>query len=138
MNKIAAYVRTKSAPFYLKLTAYILAIVSAVVYQVIDKGDPTYSNTAFLLVLAGGILGILILLLGAFVKAPILSLIPVLLFAVGLGKHLYASLPPISDLFTNVVLFGGNQKLGILFIVLFSVSLIVTIVCSFLSDEKRA
>ncbi len=131
MNKIKDFFSTKNAVFYVKLATYVLAVIGAIVYVSIDYGDVTYSSSAFALVLVGGIAGICLLIL----NIPSLALIPVLLLAVGVGLHGYAALPSITDLFTGVVLFGGNQELGITFLIWFMCCALICTVCCFFNDR---
>ena len=132
MKTIKTFFHTKTAVYYVKLAAYAAALVGAVLYIALDRGDVTYSPAAFILMLAGGAAGLLLSVL----NVPAAALVPVALFSAGLGMHAYAALPSISDLFTGVVLFGGNQTMGILFIAWFAVCALVCIVCCFFKDRN--
>lgn len=124
--------KDRTIGFWVSFAAGVLAILSAIIYIATDYGDPTFSTAAFALVLVAGVVQIVVL---AF-NFSVLLLLPVALLAAGCGLHIYAAMPPITDIFNGVNLYGGNGELGIVFIVLFVVTAIAATVGCFMKQKK--
>lgn len=124
--------KNRTAGFWVSFGAGVLAILSAIIYIATDFGDPTFSTAAFALVLVAGFAQIALL---AF-DSSLLLLIPVALIAAGCGLHIYAAVPPITDIMNGVNLYNGNGELGIVFIVLFVLTAALATAGCFMAQRK--
>lgn len=117
-----------------KLLYVILAvgIIADAAFIAMDSGDITFSMGCFGCVLAGSIVG----LLDLFVSLDLLLWLASILYVAGVGFHLYAALPSISDLWNHVNFIGGNQPLAIAFGSIFIVIMLFLLSANFVVERK--
>lgn len=105
----------------------LMGMVAGIVFAVLDAGDVTFSMYCVACIVAGSLVG----LADAVFSRDILLWISSLLYVAGVGFHLYAALPSISDLWNHVNFIGGNQTLAIIFGSVFVAVMAVLLVSNF-------
>lgn len=119
----------------------LVMIVVSVLYLIIDAGAlkiQDYSRTfAFIMILAGALVGILSFFLDIKFLKDYLPLASLALYAVGTGRQFYLVAYPFADLLTGVNWFGGNLAIYLVFFLLFLTASVLEIVLLFLPDEKK-
>lgn len=135
MEVVKRYFSDRTAGFWLIFAASVAAIAGAIVYIAVYAALSTpalaernFSAVSFAFMLAGGVTG----LAACLFDIGLLSLIPVALFSVATGMHVYTSIPSITDLITGVNFYMGTQEYAIAFIVIFAVISIAAVISCFL------
>lgn len=123
--------------FYMSMCVAVLAIVAAVALIAADRTDTgaldrTFSLWAFIFVLVGAA----VQLISALFDFAALPLFPVIFYAVGTGLHVYTGIPTLTDIFTHVNFYGGNQWAVIVFGALFLLFAVLSAVNCFLEQRK--
>ncbi len=128
------YFENRTCGFYLTLISAGVALVSGILYFVLDGSDigRTFSWLAFALMLAGTLSEASVL----FTRVRFASLIPTAFYIAGFAIALRATLPSVSDLWNNVNFIGGNAYLGMTFTALFLLSAILNTVANFFGMEQ--
>ena len=131
--------KNRAIGFWLGFGAAVLALVAAIAYLIlflalstVAEAERNYSAVTFVMLLLGSIGGIAII----FFKHPLLNLLPVIFLSIGAGIHLYTAIPSITDLFTGVNFYGGNQTYGIAFIIITMICAALSVLSCFLSQRK--
>ena len=71
-----------------------------------------------------------------FTDLKFARLLPVVLYALGLGMYFYLAMFPIADAVTGVQFFGGNVGNTVLFLVLIAVGTVAEVASCFMSQRK--
>ncbi len=125
--------KNRTIGYWLSAAAAVIALISAVVYAIVDNGDAmTFSVPALVIMIVGA----LSFLLVAFFDFKFLSLIPCLLYIAGFCLCLQSTLPSLSDVWNHVNFIGGNGLVALAFTVCFGVSAILSIVTCFMEQYK--
>lgn len=124
--------KDRTIGYYLNFAAAALAIVSAILLVAIDSGDKTCSMAAFAMMLVGGLSFAAVM----FINIDILPVVPGIFYVLGFALELWATLPPLSDVWNGVNFIGGNAYVGLVFTILFAVSAILSIVSNFMEQRK--
>jgi len=133
--------------FYLELCAGIVAIISSVIFFIFDRqilgGDIRFDDSSYMtliFMLCGGA----VCLVDAFIPLPFIGIAAAVLFGFGLGSHLRLACYPMADLGQGVAFFTGDTAkaqsavtLFMIFLVIFLLVAIATIVANFLSIKKK-
>lgn len=125
--------KDRTIAFYIGLGAAAAALIADILYIGLDYGDVTFSIATFAFVLIGALSEIAVVLLGW----DFLILIPVVLCSIGFGIFVYTVIPSITDLFTQVNFYGGNQTLAIAFFVIFLITTLCSIVTVFFNQKSN-
>lgn len=145
MNRVFFYIKKqlfekRTVGFYLGLASALWMLASDIVYMSLDAGAlkiEDYSKTlAFWMIL----IGVLAELTHVFVNerhlSPVLPLLPVVFYSIGLGRQLYLTAYPIADVMTGVNWFGGNLSVYLTCFILFFIGTVAAIVSSFMRQRK--
>lgn len=145
MNKIFSYVKkqlfeNRTVGFYLGLGAALWMLVSDVVYMILDAGAlkiEDYSKTlAFWMILIGVVAELINVFVDERHLSPFLPILPVVFYAIGLGRQIYLTAYPIADVMTGVNWFGGNLNVYLTCFILFFIGTLTAIVSSFMKQRK--
>lgn len=109
----------------------IVGLVASVSFVVLDAGDVTFSAYCVACIAAGSLVG----LADVFLSREALLWVSSLFYTAGVGFHLYAALPSISDLWNHVNFIGGNQTLAIVFGSIFVAVMAVLLVSNFVIER---
>ena len=126
--------KSRPAAFWIGLGTAALAIVSAVMLIALDHGDKTFSATAFVCMLVGGITFAAVV----FFDIELAAVVPGLLYVIGFAFELDATLPPLSDVWNGVNFIGGNATMGLTFTVIFAVCALIAVVTCFMEQGRKA
>ena len=139
MNKMRNLLASRTKPVFAAYLIFLVGIITSIVFLITDGADRTFSMGCFLCVVIGSVVGladILIHLRGMLIFAAALS------YVAGVGFHLYAALPSLSDLWNHVNFIGGNQSAALVFGTIYIVLTAGLIVINFFSlskpQEKKA
>ena len=124
--------KDRTVGFYIGLAGAVLALVSDLVWLIIDHADRTFDLLAFILILVGALSFALVV----FTKFEFAPIIPAVLLIAGLALALNVILPSVSDLWNGVNFIGGNGVLGAIFAGIFLVCTILETVCCFMKERK--
>ena len=124
--------KDRTIGFYLCLGAAVIALISSIIFIAVDYGDITFSTVAFVLMLIGALSTVAVI----FTDFKFVTIIPVLFYSIALGVHVYTVVPSLTDLFTGVVFYGGNQGIAIAFTIIFAIATIAAIASSFMAQKK--
>lgn len=125
--------KQRTIAYYIGLGVAALAVLGAVIYAAVDFGDKSFSTTAFVIMLIGGLSFALVM----FIDISALVLIPSVMYVLGFAFALNAALPPLSDVWNGVNFVGGNAYAGLAFTIIFAVSAISSIVIAFMNQGRR-
>lgn len=134
MKILKKFFGNRTFGFWLGLGVSLIALIADIAYVTAAKGDRNYSQTSFILILVGAILELAVV----FTPFDFAILFPAILFSVGLGIHVYTIIPSLTDLFTKVNFYGGNQTFAIAFAVIFVICTLGAVVATFLNQRKKA
>ena len=125
--------KQRTVAYYLGLGAAALAVIGAIVYAITDFGDKSFSETAFVVMLVGGLAyaGVM------FTEFEFMTLIPSAMYVLGFAFALNAMLPPLSDVWNGVSFIGGNAFVGLAFTIVFAVAAILGIVTAFMELGRK-
>ncbi|MCH4278047.1 MAG: hypothetical protein LKF89_03920 [Bacilli bacterium] len=132
--------------FYIQLSVGVVAIISAIIFLIIDINmissavsfsDKSYMSVIFMIL--GGVMSIV----SAFLKIDFLGVIAPILFGCAVGQHLYLACFPYADVLTGVPFFVNNgtlaqsvSKIFTVFLVIFILCLLLSVVSAFFTDKK--
>ena len=122
----------RTVGFWLGLAGAALALVSDLVWLIIDHADRTFDLVAFILILVGALSFALVV----FTKFEFAPILPAIFLSVGQALALNVILPSVSDLWNGVNFIGGNGVLGAIFAVIFIVCTVLEIVSCFMKERK--
>ena len=125
--------KNKPFGFWLSLIAGTASLCFSILYIALDYGDKTFSRSALILMLLGGVLEIVC----AFSGPVFLPLIPPLLLSAGAALHLYTAFPSISDLINKIVFIGGNSRLALNLTFCFAGAGLLTVIACFFSAKNK-
>lgn len=137
MNMLKNLFKNRTWNFYMSVTVAILAIIADIVLIAVDRTDTgsldrTFSLAAFIFILLGAAVQISTI----FVGFALMPLLPVIFYAIGTGLHVYAGIPTMTDIFTHVNFYGGNQWAVVIFGVLFLIFTVASVLNCFFEDRK--
>ncbi len=127
--------------FYLRIVTSILALIVAIAYLIVDltiiKGNISFGDYTYVVV-PSAIVGALLVAANAFTGIKLLDAAGAILLGVALGQHLSMSCYPWADMSTGVPFFVNNGALAsavssiyTIFVVLFAVAMLASVVSSF-------
>ncbi len=122
----------RSVLFYVNLATALLALISAIVFAIIDNSDASTFSVAVVVLM---IIGALVQCGTSFFDYFFLPIIPVIFYGTAVGVHIDAILVSLSDLWTGVNLYHGNNVIAIIFGVLFLACAIEAVVNCFLKKQ---
>ncbi|MCH3909148.1 MAG: hypothetical protein LKF58_04860 [Bacilli bacterium] len=99
----------------LSLIMGVLFMIAAIIYVILGNGDRNYSSNVMIMALVSGIA----MILGMFVSFSEIRFASALLFIAASGIQCYYSAPTITDIFNEVVYYGGSHFNSVFFLVLF-------------------
>ena len=119
--------------FWISLAAAVLALVSAVLYIVLNGSDRTFSLVCLILMLCGVALTVLIFQ-NSFSLA---SLFVSFCYSVGFAFALRQTLPSVSDVWNKVNFIGGNALMGSAFSGVFLFCAVLSVIACFSGTDRR-
>lgn len=134
MRDLFSKLKGRPVLFYINLATAFLAIVSAIVFAIVDNADAnTFSVAVVVLMGCGGIAQIVSL----FLPMPFMPFAPLALYSAAVGVHIDTILVSLSDLWTGVGLYNGNNEIALVFLVLFAVCAIQAVVNCFMNKDSE-
>ncbi len=119
--------------FMLIVTVVLMALYySDNVFYHPDDRDKVRMAWLFVFLFAGAVCQ----LFTVFTDLKFARLLPVVLYALGLGMYFYLAMFPIADAVTGVQFFGGNVGNTVLFLVLIAVGTVAEVASCFMSQRK--
>lgn len=120
---------------YLSLATSVIGLVGLVLYIILDSSDLGRTFSPIVCVLIGlAVLAEVYVLLCGFSHA---EFIVTLLYIVGLGFLLRATIGPLSDVWNGVNFIGGNAWMGVAFSGVFFLCSILSIISNYLGVGKK-
>ncbi len=137
----------KPLRFYLQGCAGILAIILGLVFFFVDRAMMgtdihfnDFSHITMIFMIAGG----LVSLIDAFFPLPFVGIVSSVLYGCGIGAHMFIACYPMADLVAPVAFFTNDINKAkavvpvfVVFLVLFALIAIASIVANFLSAKKK-
>lgn len=147
LSKIKNYFMDKSVFYFLLVGSGLLALISSIVFYVLDvttiKGNITFTDDSLMtfIFMLIGVAGCIFAALTKFKFAP---LIPVIFFALGFSQNVVMACFPAADILKGVPFFTSNMDIAnstfrifLIFGILFFISLVLSIIYCFASREKK-
>ena len=123
----------RQAGLWFSVGAAVLALVSAILYIVLDGSDRTFSPVCLILMLCGAALTVLILQ-NRFTLA---SLFTSFCYSVGFAFALRQTLPSVSDVWNKVNFIGGNALMGSVFSGVFLICAVLSVIACFSGTDRK-
>lgn len=126
---------SRGVGFYMSFATSVLMLIFALVYVLFANADRNFSPAVYIPLFVGVVVGIAY----ALIDTKVLDFLPVvscILYSVAFGKYLQLGLETLSDVWNGVTFNGGNPTLAVTFITLFAIGTILSVVTSFLKEEK--
>jgi len=134
--------KKRSVNFYLSLIGVVLILIGSLTFFIIDKtvfqGNTNFtdnSHITFILLLSGALVGIA----GLITEIYPLNILTSVLYALGIGQHLYLTMFPWADLFKGVPFFVSDKisvslvfNTFLIFLIVFLIGDICSIVSCFI------
>lgn len=130
------FLKNRSVGFFIGLAAAILMIFGDILFIALDMSDRTFSFVTFAFVLLGAVAEIA----SVFLPKKVSSAMPIVVcacYGVALGQHLILALETFSDIWNEVTFVGGNAVVTSVFLAVFAVGTIASIISAFLKGTEN-
>lgn len=126
--------KERTIGFWIGLVAAAIAIISAIIYIAMCNADKFFSPVAFAMMLVGGLSFAAVM----FTNFRTAVIIPGIFYVIGFGYALDFTLPPLSDVWNNVVFtsIGSKPMMLLAFSIIFFVCALLGIVTNFMKQKK--
>lgn len=120
--------------FWIACAAAIVSFVAVIILTAIGSSDEAFSWFTFV----GFIIAFAAQLVFVFFrKLDFLPIVACVGYGLGLGGHLYAGLPVMSDVLNGVNFVGGTPAYFIAFVIIFAICTVLGIICGFMNQNKK-
>lgn len=131
MNALFSKLKTRPALFFINIAFALIAILSAVIFAAVDSDNAaTFSVAVVIVMICGGVVQIA----AEFVPLSFMPLAATVLYAAAVGLHIDAILVSLSDMWTGVNIYHGNNEIAVAFAVIFVACAVESVVSCFMHE----
>ena len=123
----------RQSGLWISMAAALLALISSVLYVVLDGSDRTFSLVCLILMICGSAVTVLIIRN----RFSLASLFASFCYSAGFAFALRRTLPSVSDVWNKVNFIGGNALMGSLFSGVFLLCAVLSVIACFTGTDGK-
>ena len=125
-------IANRTLGFWIGLLASAIMGGAAIVFIITNSADKTFSWITVILIF----IGIILEMLAVLKRFDILPLLVAVCYGTAFSVHMYIGLPTLSDIVNGVNFIGGNATAVIVFGILFSIGMLLSVISSFMKQYQ--